>query len=207
MKLNNKGITLVEIVISVALISIVLIFLFNLLIQVNNENADNEIKSSYLVNQSTFIKQIEEDFIEYKLSSATIFDDIETTGTTDENKLVLPSLDGTPTIQKKGQIGNIKCLKFTYSDSEYTYAYLFIYKKTEPSPAEGELPYKTILSYYRGNYRQSVELEEFNWDDNYSVDNEIYDAKCDTINEFTSCTLPIIGPDSNDYSINLSYAS
>ena len=61
MKLNNKGITLVEIIISIALISIVLIFLFSLLITVNDMNTNSKVNSSYLVNKALIIKNIEED--------------------------------------------------------------------------------------------------------------------------------------------------
>lgn len=210
MKLNNKGITLVEIIISVALISIVLIFLFSLLIQVNNENADNEIKSSYLVTQSTFIKQIEEDFIEYKFQNGYECSSIDSlTSETDSSTLHLSRiLTGTAVIQKAGTKGNVKCLRFEFDpDSEYTYAYLFIYKREDVTTATSG-DYQTILSYYRGDFKQSVELEDFDWDeDNYDQTDTKYNANCKSdYNGFKSCTLPIIGPDSNDYSINLSYS-
>lgn len=203
MKLDNKGLTLVEIVVSVALISVVLIFLFTLLIQVNNENADNEVRSSYLVNQSAFIKQIEEDFIEYKLQSGTACTstNINPTGTTETTSasLYLPRIYGT--VSTNASTGNIKCLKFTFdSSSEYTYAYLFLYKRSETNPPAGEPAFKTILSYYRGDFKQSVELEDFDWSVNTlgaTYNNGTYKVY----------SLPIIGPDYNDYSINLSYAS
>lgn len=188
MKLNNKGVTLVEIIISVALISIVLVFLFSLLIQVNNQNSDNEIKSSYLIYQSTFTKQIEEDFLDYKLSSATTSCNAQaSTGETNKDYLYLPNWDGT----------NIKCLKFTLTESP-EYAYLFLYKLRDD---------RTVLSYYRGDYKQSVELEEFDWDYNssYNVCNNCSDEKVVNHFNYQVYSLPIIGPDYNDYSINLSY--
>lgn len=179
--MNKKGITLVEIIISVSLISIVLLFLFNLLIQVNNENSDNEVKSSYLVNQATFIKQIEEDFLEYEFksgsSSCTV---IKSSGTTSKDKLYLP----------KKKNNNIKCLKFIFGDTTYSYAYLFLYEREDN---------KTILSYYRGDFKQSVELEEFNWSDN------TYSVSASNLGNEYAFSLPIIGPNGNDYSINLSY--
>lgn len=61
MKLNNKGMTLVEIIISIALISIVLLFMFSLLINVNDMNISSNINSTYLVNKALIIKNIEED--------------------------------------------------------------------------------------------------------------------------------------------------
>ncbi len=191
MELNNKGITLVEIIVSVALISVVLIFLFYMLIQVNNENADNELRSSYLVNQASFIKQIEEDFIDYKLESITNECDIEkNSGETTKDTLYLANINNT---------SEVKCLKFIYEDSLIDYGYLFLYQR---EVNENLLP---TLSYYRGDgFRQSVELEDYTWDESTS-------ATSDT-DTFSDCSLftasiPIIGPDNNDYSINLSYSN
>ena len=151
MRINNKGITLVEIIISVSLISIVLVFLFNMLIQVNNENSDNEIKSSYLVNQSTFTKQIQEDFLDFHLEEiGGTLCNLVTSGTTSESQLSLPKLETTE---------HFKCIKFDFDNTIYSYAYLFIYERTDK---------KTILSYYRGDFKQSAELEEFIWEDNLS---------------------------------------
>ena len=186
MKLNNKGVTLVEIIVSVALISIVLIFLFSLLIQVNNENSDNEVKSSYLVNQSAFIKQIEEDFIDYKFTDGDLCNSYGVTiyNSSDETKaknIYLPKWNNISS--------NIKCLSFTLNE-EPGYAHLFLYKRTDN---------KTILSYYRGDFKQSVELEEFDWEKN----NEEATRKFD--DNMYAFSLPIIGPDGKDYSINLSY--
>lgn len=185
---NKKGITLVEIIISVSLISIVLVFLFNMLIQVNNENSDNEIKSSYLVNQSTFTKQIEEDFLDYELKedggdNCTINNSYYGT-TTSSNNLYLSRL-ATPS--------KIKCIKFSFQDTTYDYAYLFLYERNDD---------KTILSYYRGDFKQSVELEDFDWLENtYTT----YIKDVQSIDRYQMYSLPIIGPDGNDYSINLSY--
>jgi len=192
MKLNNKGITIVEIIISVALISIVLIFLFNLLIQVNNENDDNNIRSSYLVNQSAFIKQIEEDFIDQELSSGTkcISDDLSITETT--GKLVLPRIYENTFITTGNDI-NIKCLKFTYKDNHNSY--VFIYKRIDGTS------FKTILSYYNNDFKQTEELEDFIWKDNLG-----YDVIDEDSTALKSYSLPIVGPDQKDYSINLSYA-
>ena len=48
MRNRNKGFTLVEIIISIALISIVLIFLFSLLVDVKDMNDEASINSDYL---------------------------------------------------------------------------------------------------------------------------------------------------------------
>ena len=126
MKLNNKGITLVEIIISIALISIVLVFIFSMLIQVNNENTENEVKSSYLINQAAYIKQIEEDFLDYKLKSIGKC-------STSNSSYPSVSLDNYNT-----------CLHFKY-DTDDIDAYLFLYQRTKSGSTEKE----TALSYYR----------------------------------------------------------
>ena len=208
MKLNNKGITLVEIIISVALISIVLVFLFTMLIQVNNENSDNEIKSSYLINQAAYIKLLEEDFLDYNLNigktcSEADISNIEEGGT----GLVLPKMyieadnpDDIKDDEINTAIGEIKdkCLKFKYTvlDGEN---YLFIYKRKLEHPEDSEKPYEYVLSYYRADgFKQSVALEDY--DDSGRNVKEI-----DSVT-YSSYSLPITGPDGNDYSINLSYA-
>ena len=61
MKLNNKGITLVEIIISIALISIVLLFLFSLLVTVNDMNNESEVNTTYLITKSLILKNIEDE--------------------------------------------------------------------------------------------------------------------------------------------------
>ena len=197
MKLNNKGITLVEIIISIALISIVLVFIFSMLIQVNNENAENEVKSSYLINQAAYIKQIEEDFLDYKLKSIGMCNN-------DNKNHPTVTLDNYNT-----------CLHFKY-DYETTAttdgidAYLFLYQRTKSDSTGNE----TALSYYRdeggaNNFKQTVILENYVWP-NTSSDTFKVSPRDQILT--TSCTaysakLPIIGPDGNDYSINLSYAN
>ena len=50
--MNKKGMTLVEIIISIALISIVLIFLFSLLVNVRDINSSSEVNTTYLINKA-----------------------------------------------------------------------------------------------------------------------------------------------------------
>lgn len=207
MKLNNKGVTLVEIIISVALISIVLIFLFSLLIQVNNENSDNEVKSSYLVNQSTFIKQIEEDFLDYGFAgTATNCQSSTNISKTDSAAdIYLPRLFGSsPIFTGNASTRNINCIQFTYPDG--TKSFVFLYKRDETSTSN-TTDYKTILSYYRGDFKQSVELEEFDWNLNVDSSGNQLEVTINSNAGIYAYSLPIVGPDYNDYSINLSYAS
>ena len=69
MKTDNKGMTIMEVLISVCIIAIVLILLFSLLLQVRSEDTDNNIQSTFILTQATMIKAIEEDIIDYGLRS------------------------------------------------------------------------------------------------------------------------------------------
>lgn len=64
---NNKGITLVELIVSIALISIVIMFLFRLLVDVryNENNMDFNRKNQQT--RAIILKNIQTDFLERKL--------------------------------------------------------------------------------------------------------------------------------------------
>ena len=59
--INKKGMTLVEVIISVTLVSIVTMFIYALFINVQDINDESKTTSSYLINKSLIIKTIEED--------------------------------------------------------------------------------------------------------------------------------------------------
>ena len=63
---KQNGTTIMEILISVIIIAIVMGLLFTLLIQVRNEDKSNQIQSNFVINQSTMIKEIEEDIRRWK---------------------------------------------------------------------------------------------------------------------------------------------
>ena len=70
--LNKKGLTLIEIIVSVGLVAIVMLFLFNLLIDLQYE----EIYASYAkhnqIKRATVMKNVQDDFINMGLSSVTV---------------------------------------------------------------------------------------------------------------------------------------
>ncbi|MBO5475715.1 MAG: prepilin-type N-terminal cleavage/methylation domain-containing protein [Bacilli bacterium] len=65
---KKNGMTIVEVLISILLISIVVALLFNMLIQIRNEDVDNTIQSNFLLSQAMFTKTVEEDAINYGVS-------------------------------------------------------------------------------------------------------------------------------------------
>ena len=58
MKLNNKGVTIVELLVSLALLSVVLMFLYNLLSNVTFEKNTDFISNSNQANRIDIINKI-----------------------------------------------------------------------------------------------------------------------------------------------------
>lgn len=71
MKKYERGTTIVEILISIIIISIVMALLFNMFLQVRSEDTSNQIQSNFVINQSTFIKEVEEDIVNYGVKSVS----------------------------------------------------------------------------------------------------------------------------------------
>lgn len=70
-KLNNKGLTLIELIVSIALISMALLFLFRILVMLRYDENYEALNSKMLVNKSQIVKNIQTDFIEKKLIRVT----------------------------------------------------------------------------------------------------------------------------------------
>ena len=221
MKLNKKGITLVEIIISIALISIVLIFLFNLLVDVKDMNDEASINSDYLINKALILKNIEEDLDEttsLKISTCEInyfyknYPTIEKINGGDYSYFRQSSDKSDSDVQKRLAS---ECIKFIFNDDNSNVAHLGIYYyKNKDS---------YVISYIHGNTKATRLLPEF---DKYNVDesgkikngfeikysnssgitNELITSeKALNKNIFHKIEIPIIGSDGKDYSILISY--
>lgn len=70
--MNKKGITLVEIIISIGLISLVMLFLFNLLIDMQYEEDHASFAKENQLNRASIIKNVQEDFAELELNRITL---------------------------------------------------------------------------------------------------------------------------------------
>lgn len=72
-KLNKKGITLIELIISISLISIVLIFLFSLLVDARNNDNQIDYDRKNQQTRAIIIKRVQDDFLneDYRLISIT----------------------------------------------------------------------------------------------------------------------------------------
>lgn len=70
---NNRGTTLIEIVISIGLISIVVIFIMQLFVTSRSNYVNSKTKIEYEVLKSSIIKSVEEDMSLYEIDS--LYDD------------------------------------------------------------------------------------------------------------------------------------
>ena len=68
---DNHGITLIELIISIALISIVIMFLFRLLVDVRYSDNNTDFDRENQQTRAIIIKTIQEDFLERKLIGLT----------------------------------------------------------------------------------------------------------------------------------------
>lgn len=77
MKLNNKGMTMTEVMVSIALISIVLIFLMNLFLKVRGLYNQSKIRSDYEILSSAIINAVGSDIDKYGIYSVEYLEKIE----------------------------------------------------------------------------------------------------------------------------------
>ncbi len=70
--MNKKGITLIEVIISVALISLVMVFLFNLLMDMEYEEDHASYAKENQLNRAMIIKRVQEDFQNFELKKVDL---------------------------------------------------------------------------------------------------------------------------------------
>lgn len=218
MKLNKKGITLVEIIISIALISIVLIFLFSLLVDVKDMNDEASINSDYLINKALILKNIEEDLDEttsLKISTCEINDfyttypkNVDIPSTT--SYFVKETNDDADVIKKRQAN---ECISFVFGNDDIAHLGIYYYKNKD----------SYVISYIHGNTKATrllPEFEKYNVNENGKIKDGfeikysnstgapielITGEKVLNKNIFHKIEIPIIGSDGKDYSILISY--
>ena len=188
---NNKGMTLVEIIVSIALISITIIFLMVLFINVKDINDDAKINNTYLITKSLQVKTIEEDLENsstLNISNCNIFEKFRNIESSKPNLCIK--------FQFNNNVSNIGYLGFYYSTTTSSYVTSYIHTYTDDADSKNNI-----------DVRETRTLKDF---ENYSLqDNKIkcfYKYTQDSINNGAFyLRIPIIGPDYKDYTFNLSY--
>ena len=157
---DSKGMTIVEVLVSVIIISLIMGVLFTLLLQVQKINGEADKRSSIALAQNVITKAIERDMIEIgvKSISACNFNEFGF------NQNVIDSYE------KDGEIKyNYECIRVEYNQS-YDLAdvgYLMVYKQSssQDNPA-------WVIRYGRGYYNDCEKdaVPDFrNWKETYSV--------------------------------------
>lgn len=212
MKLNNKGITLIEIIISIVLVSIVLIFLFTLLISVKDMNTESEVNSTYLINKSLILKNIEED-----IKSSDTIKITKCYSSSSDKENTIKSFYTNYKLPRDTENQAVECLKFIYNNDDTNYAHLAIYYYENKS--------NYVISYIHGNTKTTRFLPSFvdnnvnkttgNLKNNMFINIENNNNKIEwngsktdlnnTNKRLLKITIPIIGDDEKDYTILISY--
>lgn len=208
MELDKKGITLVEIIVSIVLISIVLIFLAILLVDVKDMNDSSKTNSTYLINKSLLTKLIEQDLINDEdnsitISSCSVKNDIYTGYT-----------------QVGGNLNFNECLKISFTENDYAFigiyyiesqsSYVFSYihdgviKKTEKISEFEKYNVGIDGNLKNANLKMNITYVDTNNDlitkyyDNISGSSNL-GKKAIVIN------IPMIGSDGKDYTISIPF--
>lgn len=206
----NRGATIVEILISVAIIGIILLLLFSMLLQVRNEDKNNNIQSNFIINQSTFIKAIEEDITNYgvRAVSSCTFADVNINSST----------------VVTGDEENFKCIRIEYA-ADYLkdkVGYLIIYNfyskyEVKDGKNVGIEP-KWMIKYERGYYERcnSGKPVKSSWHEEVTIMKEmpeevnmnndpyvLYTAQSGTNINAGSIVLPLETLSGEHYDINL----
>lgn len=214
MNANNKGMTIIEILLSIVIIGIVLILLFTLLSQVKHEDKDNNIQSNFIINQSTFIKSIEEDIVNYGVKS------ISSCNLSDANISSYTVVTGDEE--------NFKCLRIEYA-ADYikdNIGYIMIYNYyTNYDLVNGMYQGKDsswAMQYVRGSYHDTclpgILPNKTKWVNATTLMKEIpsevdleqkpyvlYTAMSGNTTNAASIVIPIVNLDGEHYDINLSF--
>lgn len=187
--MNKKGMTLVEIIVSISLVTVILAFLINLLITVKDFDNNTQNASEMLINQAVITREAQKDFIDYGLVgvSACTSEDVTARG------LLSPVPSGAT---------NIYCLKFTYDSSlvtdniGYLLSYTYNYDGTNT---------KSVIGYKRGTNQA---MRDAYTTLNPATRKGTVSSSCST-QDYSKCSLridlPVIDNNLNDYSITLTY--
>lgn len=194
--MNKKGMTLVEIIVAISLISVVMIFLFQVLFTVINGNKRNNTKSKTLISKAIVMKAVEHDLDTFGLS--------DNSGVVDcsnkiENYLTIDSGSINQIIPASAISEDYYCVKLTYNEDNVknNEGYLLFYQNND----KGFLAYKRG----KGNVLETQivrEIDAIPKTDSLSdlikkaEESDLYSLKIN---------IPIIATDGNNYDLALNY--
>lgn len=189
MKINNKGMTLVEIIVSITLISIVLIFLMNLFIRVRDIYNQSKINAEYDMLVSSIIKSIGDDMETYGLRNVEYIGD-------DSDTLLFTYNTFRPS-KLSERIKKVLKVSFNYTTNKYVISYSYVACDNNEEPENTWCtPYITNAEHATSQIRTVPEGDEVIMDSSkyieFNGDDDIAKIK-----------IPISSPKGNIYDINI----
>lgn len=100
MKLNNKGITLVEVIVSFALLMIILVGLFNIIMEVKSDVTDKQMEKEFKDFDNLMIARIQGDLIKNKVTSCGVSTDKKSATCKSSNGDIIITIDNGKIIYK-----------------------------------------------------------------------------------------------------------
>ncbi len=211
--MNKKGMTLVELITSLVLISLVLIFMLNLLATVQNYSVQNQTKSDLLINQAVIVKAIEKDINELGLVGVSICtpEDFEK----ERKYSVLPACpSNNPSCYRDEEYMknlNLYCLKLTFNNDDlddnegFLLQYTYDYSDKINDDGEHEISKKNVVGYKRGN-NQNIRESSISMNPN-NYKGTVTSSCKDKVSSNCSLkiTMPILDEDGNNYDIVATY--
>ncbi|MBE6154013.1 MAG: prepilin-type N-terminal cleavage/methylation domain-containing protein [Firmicutes bacterium] len=127
--MNKKGLTILEVLISISIVSIVILLLIKVMFSLDNINNDKSYASSDEIKRTEIIKNIESDFLELKLNGININEGEYTTITFKylnedkalkvyDDKIIYDNI--THTLNSENAAYS-KCIEYNYIDLENNY--------------------------------------------------------------------------------------
>lgn len=146
MKLNNKGITLVEVIVTFALLMIILVGLFNIILDVKSDVSDRQMIKDFKDYDNLMITRIQGDFITKNVTNCDVIS--KDNLSCDKGKFTIAIVNGSngyPVIKYNGveyEVPNSDVLTFdTANRIEYNNNLItihFKYRFVNDEPSEGE---------------------------------------------------------------------
>ena len=120
MKLNNRGITLVEVIVSFALLMIILVGLFNIIMEVKSDVTDKQMEKEFKDFDNLMIARIQGDLIKNKVTNCDVSTDEKSATCKSSNGDIIITIDNGKIIYKdpKTKKENAATYEIPYKDNE-----------------------------------------------------------------------------------------
>ena len=143
--MNKKGLTLVEIIVSIGLISIVMVFLFQIIMTIKKANDRQNEKTDVLITTTIITREVEKDLESFGLAK-----DENNNLPIQPQKCDITDINNTENTRNNivpNTAENIKCLKITYDDLKVknNEGYILYYENNDNKNND-----KYFLAYKRG---------------------------------------------------------